>query len=95
MIDASAPPAAASEQQLQARPDYAFMEIKTFYITQEADLENNETKEGDTWANTIRTYLEDPGTGLLWWGRLLETPGEVKLVVGNFIFLHLLLILLY
>lgn len=31
----------------------------------------------------MRTYLEDPGTKLLWWGRLLEVPGVVKLVVGK------------
>jgi hypothetical protein len=83
MSDASAPLAAASGQQLQAPPDYAFTEIKTFYISQELDLENDETKEGEIWANTIRTYIEDLGTKLLWWGRLLEAPDVVKLVVGK------------
>jgi hypothetical protein len=84
MSEASAPLAAESGQEPQARPDdYAFTEIKTFDIPQEFVLENDGTREGEIWANTIRTYIKDLGTGLLWWGRLLEAPCIVKLVVGK------------
>ena len=75
--------AAASGQQLPTPADYAFTEIKTFHVSQELVIENDRTKEGEIWANTIRIYIEDPGTKLLWWGRLLEAPAGVKLVVGK------------
>jgi hypothetical protein len=83
--DAFARLAAANGQQLQSRPppDYAFTEITTFHISPESVIENTESKEGELWANTVRIYIEDPGTKLLWWGRLLEDPGRVKLVVGK------------
>lgn len=65
-------------------PDYAFTEIRTFHIPEELVLEDAVSAAGSIWANTIRTYLEDGRTKLLWWGRLHEEPQVVKFVVGTF-----------
>jgi hypothetical protein len=64
-------------------PDYAFTEIRTFHDTEESVIEDEASEEGKIWANTVRTYLENEGTKLLWWGRLLEAPQVVKLAIGT------------
>jgi len=68
----------------QPPPPYAFTEIRTFRISENSEIETEATDEGTIWARIIRTYLEDEGTGLVWWGRLAEAPQVVKLVVGRF-----------
>jgi hypothetical protein len=67
-----------------APPAYAFTEIRTFRVAENSVIENDATDEGKIWAHTIRTHLEDEGTGLVWWGRLVESPQVVKLVIGRF-----------
>jgi len=62
-------------------PDYAFTEIRTFHVSEKLVLEDAASAAGKIWATTIRTYLEDSGTKLLWWGRLEEDRQRVKLVV--------------
>ena len=71
------------QQPPQPPSEYAVTEIKIFIIPQGFLIENNETHEGEIWANIVRIYLQDAGTGLLWWGCSLESPSIVKLVVGN------------
>ena len=82
-------PGTATGQPQPKAQEYAFTEIKTFHIPVGKNLEDGDSsEEGQIWAHTIRTYLENEGTGLVWWGRLFDVPSVVKLVIGMYLSIY-------
>lgn len=75
---------------------YAFTEFMTFEFSQHAAIEEITTKEGKIWAQTVKTFIEQEKTGLVWWGRTVEQAETVRLLIGkcithrlkNFIWKH-------
>jgi hypothetical protein len=44
------------------------------------DLSSGETKE--TWESTLNTIAKQPGVKALYWGRQIESPDTVQMLVG-------------
>ena len=64
-------------------PGYVFTEIVNVTFPAEPDLENEASPEGQIWTSTLQTYLTHPGTKTVWWGRRVDSPQVVKLIIGS------------
>ena len=62
-------------------PKYALTEFITLKFRQGVHIEEDTTNEGRIWANTMKTYIEQDGVDIVWWGRTFEEQDTVKLLV--------------
>jgi hypothetical protein len=65
--------------------DYAYTQVINFKIYDSsvpASLSDATTEVGKVWAATLRTYLELPETGLIWWSLVHGEPSKAKLLIG-------------
>ncbi|KAF2096137.1 hypothetical protein NA57DRAFT_78908 [Rhizodiscina lignyota] len=61
--------------------DYAFTEITSFEFTRQVSIEDDTTPACQLWAKTVEAYISHAGTTILAWGRVVESPQVIKLVV--------------
>jgi hypothetical protein len=47
------------------------------------DLSSGETKE--IWESTLRTIAKQPGVKAVYWGRQIESPDTVQILVGVYL----------
>lgn len=74
------------EESLGLKPQprgYVFSEIITFYVPPGVDLEDAASEHGQIWETIVKTFAEREDVKLIWCGRLLEVPEELKLIVGK------------
>ncbi|KAJ4050932.1 hypothetical protein NW756_003921 [Fusarium oxysporum] len=46
-----------------------------------ASLSDQNTEVGKIWAATLKTYLDHPETGIVWWGIVHDAPNKAKLFI--------------
>ena len=63
--------------------DYAFTEIITFDFSHPVILEDEATPAGQLWQKTVQLYISHGDAKTLWWGRRVESPQVVKLMIGE------------
>lgn len=49
-----------------------------------ASLSDQNTEVGKIWAATLKTYLDHPETGIVWWGIVHDAPNKAKLFIGRY-----------
>ncbi|EWZ32992.1 uncharacterized protein FOBCDRAFT_190395 [Fusarium oxysporum Fo47] len=49
--------------------------------TDPALLSDENTEVGKIWAATLKTYLDHPETGIVWWGIVHDAPNKAKLFI--------------
>ncbi|KAG7405030.1 hypothetical protein Forpe1208_v015463 [Fusarium oxysporum f. sp. rapae] len=65
-------------------PPYEGTEIIGFQFsnsTDPASLSDENTEVGKIWAATLKTYLDHPETGIVWWGIVHDAPNKTKLFI--------------
>ena len=68
---------------------YAFTEIMNVTFPSPVNLDDTSTSESQLWGQTIKTYLDHPGTTKIWFGQLLDSPQVIKLIIGSYRNRHL------
>src|SRR3981081_846552 len=61
-------------------------EIDILPISVDFKLDDGSSKEGKTWNDILNIIKSSGGYQGLYWGRQVETPGNVQLHTGNHIF---------
>lgn len=74
----------AERREPAPEPPYAFTEIINVTFPSPVNLSNNSTAEAQLWEQTIKTYLDHPGTTKVYFGQLLDSPQVVKLIIGPY-----------
>ncbi|KAF4950032.1 hypothetical protein FGADI_8478 [Fusarium gaditjirri] len=65
-------------------PSYEGTEVIGFQFsnsTDPASLSDGNTEVGKIWAATLKTYLDHPETGIVWWGIVRDAPNKAKLFI--------------
>lgn len=68
-------------------PPYEGTEVIGFQFsnsTDPASLSDESTELGKIWAATLKTYLDHPETGIVWWGIVHDAPNKAKLFIGKY-----------
>lgn len=66
-------------------PPYAFTEIMNVTFASPLDLSDTSAPESQLWEQTIKTYLDHPGTTKIWFGQLLGSIQVMKLIIGSYV----------
>ena len=61
-------------------------EIDILPISVDFKLDDGSSKEGKTWNDILNVIKSSGGYQSLYWGRQVETSGNVQLHIGNHIF---------
>ncbi|TVY67963.1 hypothetical protein Focb16_v002167 [Fusarium oxysporum f. sp. cubense] len=65
-------------------PPYESTEIISLQFSNSTDtalLSDENTEVGKIWAATLKTYLDHPETGIVWWGIVHHAPNKAKLFI--------------
>ncbi|KAL7767095.1 hypothetical protein ACKLNR_005011 [Fusarium oxysporum f. sp. zingiberi] len=65
-------------------PPYESTEIISLQFSNSTDpalLSDENTEVGKIWAATLKTYLDHPETGIVWWGIVHNAPNKAKLFI--------------
>ncbi|KAF5537595.1 hypothetical protein FMEXI_9802 [Fusarium mexicanum] len=65
-------------------PPYEGTEVIGFQFsnsTDPASLSDENSELGKIWAATLKTYLDHPETGIVWWGIVHDAPNKAKLFI--------------